>query len=38
MKLGARSGVGSKMMTAVVSELKAEDIVALAGYAASLKP
>jgi cytochrome c553 len=38
MKLGARTGVGSKLMTSVVSELKAEDIVALAAYAASLKP
>jgi cytochrome c553 len=38
MKLGARAGVGSKMMTSVVEELKEEDIVALAAYAASLKP
>ncbi len=38
MKLGARSGAGSKMMTGVVAELKEEDIVALAAYAASLKP
>ena len=38
MKLGTRAGVGSKMMAGVVSELKAEDIVALAAYAASLKP
>jgi len=38
MKMGTRAGVGSKMMTGVVAELKAEDIVALAAYAASLKP
>ena len=38
MKMGTRAGVGSKMMTGVVVELKAEDVVALAAYAASLKP
>ena len=38
MKLGARAGVGSKMMTSVVAELKEEDVIALAAYAASLKP
>jgi cytochrome c553 len=38
MKLGARAGVGSKMMTSVVAESKEEDIVALAAYVASLQP
>jgi cytochrome c553 len=38
MKLGARAGTGSKMMTGVVSELQAEDVLALAAYAASLRP
>lgn len=38
MKQGARAGVGSKIMTGVVTELKSEDIVALAAYAASLTP
>ena len=38
LKHGARAGVGSKLMMGVVAELKEEDIVALAAYAASLKP
>ncbi len=38
MQHGARAGVGSKMMPSVVAELKEDDIVALAAYAASLRP
>jgi cytochrome c553 len=38
MKHGTRTGVGSKMMTSKVAELKEEDMIALAAYAASLKP
>ena len=38
MKYGARAGLGSKMMTSVVAELKEEDVDALAVYVASLKP
>jgi cytochrome c553 len=38
MKVGARAGTAGKMMAGVVSELKAEDIAALAAYVASSQP
>jgi len=38
IKSGARAGVGAQLMKAVVEKLTTEDMIALAAYAASVKP
>jgi cytochrome c553 len=38
MKTGARNGVWTPLMMKVVSQLSDDDMLALAAYAASLKP
>ncbi len=35
---GSRNGVGAQMMKGPVAKLKIEDVVAITGYLASLKP
>jgi cytochrome c553 len=38
IKSGARAGAGAQLMKAVVENLTTEDMIALAAYAASMKP
>jgi cytochrome c553 len=38
MKVGARKGVWTPLMTKVVSQLSDDDMLAIAAYAASFKP